>query len=159
MSQKSSDRFVLNWTEACDRMISQQYICLKVFENGWKCPETKAIIQNRMIAIWNRTIMSEMGRKSSKSNESVQNPTDVHKNGQRGQKTDRTVQTWTKLPEMWRNSLKLGGEFLPISSRRFFSVESVIILTPDESNLFFSWKVHVRKSRLYVTLLLFYRKP
>ena len=23
MSQKSSDRFVLNWTEACDRMISQ----------------------------------------------------------------------------------------------------------------------------------------
>lgn len=68
-------------------------------------------------------------------------------------------QTWTKLPEIWRNSLKLGGEFLPISRRRFFSVESVIILKPDESNLFFSWKVHVRKSRLYVTLLLFHRKP
>lgn len=81
--------------------------------------------------------MSEMGRKSSKSNESVRNPTDVHKNGQRGQKSDRTVQTWTKLPEIWRKSLKLGGEFLPISRRRLFSVESVIILTPDESNLFF----------------------
>ena len=62
---------------------------------------------------------------------------DVHKNGLRGQKSDRTVQTWTKLPEIWRNSLKLGGEFLPISRRRFFSVESVIILTPDESNPFF----------------------
>lgn len=81
--------------------------------------------------------MSEMGRKRSKSNESVRNPTDVHKNGQRGQKSDRTVQTWTKLPEIWRNSLKLGGEVLPVSRRRFFSVESVIILTPDESNLFF----------------------
>lgn len=81
--------------------------------------------------------MSEMGRKRSKSNESVRNPTDVHKNGQRGQKSDRTVQTSMNLPEIWRNFLKLGGEFLPISRRRFFSVESVIILTPDESNLFF----------------------
>ena len=98
-----------------------------------------------------------MGRKRSKSNESVRNPTDVHKNGQRGQKSDRTVQTWTNLPKIWSNSLKLGGEVLPVSRRRFFSVESsirftdlgpkyserafplfpVIVLTQDKSNFFF----------------------
>lgn len=45
MSQKSSDSFVLNWTEACDRMISQHLSKsvlkrMKMSGNGSKYPKS-----------------------------------------------------------------------------------------------------------------------
>lgn len=87
MSQKSSDKFVLNWTEACDRMISQHL--------------SKSVLK--------RMKMSGNGSKYPKSkNENVQNRTKVSEIRRMCTKTDRGVRNRIELSKLGRNYPKSG---------------------------------------------------
>ena len=123
---------------------------MRMSENGSKYPKSDDSHLKSDNSIRNGTKTFKIERKCPKSDGCAQKRTE-------GSEIGQNCPNWTNLPKIWSNSLKLGGEVLPVSRRRYFSVESsirftdlgpkyserafplfpVIVLTQDKSNFFF----------------------